>query len=427
MLLAVLFSPFSVLLLVLLLFGRGAVFEYSVMARNYGISVLLLFTLAIVYERYRARGITLGLVLFLLANCNAHSVLLAGAFLLFWALDLAFDPASRTAARMRTWLLNAAIATAGMALAAFTILPAKNDAVLIETHGTLAARLLQGMLLPATSFFELFDVFPAAATVLFSIVMFASLLGLARRPAALLAAGAALLGFSLFFQVIYPGSYRHEGLWLAFLVTLYWIAGREAAPAAVRRQPVLAIGRACLLILLAVQVPAGLLRIGLELASGRPESRARDLALLLAARPELRQATVLADPDFMLEPLPYYMPNPTYLLREQRYGRYAVFKRQARLRLDLCDILADARAIRAASGQPVVILLQQRLDSAAPARDVAEGYNWQLALIPSQVRVFQATTQRIARFPPALTDESYDVYVLGDPAISGTDEAISCR
>src|SRR6516164_4476184 len=81
-------SPFGWRFIGLLVFSKAMLFEYSVMARNYGISMLLLFLLAACYQRYRERNIVLGMLLFLLANTNLHSVLLTGAFLLFWLIDI---------------------------------------------------------------------------------------------------------------------------------------------------------------------------------------------------------------------------------------------------------------------------------------------------------------------------------------------------
>ena len=51
----------------------------------------MLFLLAMLYEKRRDGSIVLGLLLFLLANCNVHSILLAGAFLVFWLIDILLD------------------------------------------------------------------------------------------------------------------------------------------------------------------------------------------------------------------------------------------------------------------------------------------------------------------------------------------------
>jgi hypothetical protein len=80
-LLLVLKSPFPWPMIGLILLGHFFLFEYSVMARNYGIAMLVLFAVATYYPAYRSRGIVLGVLLFLLANCNVFSAILAGAFL----------------------------------------------------------------------------------------------------------------------------------------------------------------------------------------------------------------------------------------------------------------------------------------------------------------------------------------------------------
>jgi hypothetical protein len=249
---------------------------------------------------------------------------------------------------------------------------------------------------------------------LMSVVLVGSAVGLSRRPAAVLATWMALFSLSVFFGVIYPGLYRHQGLWLVFLVCMYWIVGRDepaGASSAIRK--LRWVGMGCFAALLVLQVAVGLNKV-LPIAFGsEPESRSRELARLIAQIPQLRDATILSDPDYLVEPLAYYLPNRTYLPREQKFGNVVRFTRNARLVLFLQDILDDARRVRSMTGQPVVILLHERLDPSWPVRAVPEGYNWQLWTSPEQVRTFLSSTRRIARFDPVCcNDESYDVYVL---------------
>jgi hypothetical protein len=423
-------SPFGAFVVAALLLGRLGLYEYSVMARNYGISMLLMFLFATLYQRHRDRGIALGLVLLVLANCNVHSVILAAAFALFWLLDLLLDHSVDRAAALRVYAINVIVALAGVLLCVITVYPPFNDAAQdFIPAGDAARRLTTAVFLPAASFWELAgnglpaatrmwslwpSHYPLVSQLLMSLVLVGSTFGLSRRPAAVVAALAALFGFSVFFAMVYPGFYRHQGLWLVFLVSLYWIVGRDApAAASAAGQRLRSVGMACLAALLALQVAVGLQQV-LPLASGsRPESRSRDLARLIEQRPELRQATIMADPDYLVEALPYYLPNPTYLLREQRFGNVVHFTRNARLVLQLQDILDEARRLRGMTGQPVVILLHERLDPSAPVRAIREGYNWQLWSSPDQVRGFLDSTRLIARFDPTCcNDESYDVYVL---------------
>ncbi len=72
------------------------VYEYSVVARNYGISALLLFVIAANYQAWRTRGYLIGGLFFLLANTNVIAAIMNGAFILFWFLDLLQERARPT-------------------------------------------------------------------------------------------------------------------------------------------------------------------------------------------------------------------------------------------------------------------------------------------------------------------------------------------
>ena len=141
-------------------------------------------------------------------------------------------------------------------------------------------------------------------------------------------------------------------------------------------------------------------------------SRSADLARLIAAKPELKHATLIADPDYLLEPLPYYLANPTFFLRKQKFDQVAAFTRSGKLSVTLGEILDQSRLLRKTTGTPVVILLAHKLEEITPGRRIPEGYNWTFEASADQLAAFSAATRRIARFGPADTDESFDVYVL---------------
>ena len=148
-----------------------------------------------------------------------------------------------------------------------------------------------------------------------------------------------------------------------------------------------------------------------ELA-GYPYSRARDLAELLR-REKLDGAVLLTEPDMFAEALPYYLPHtPLYQMRSQRFGRVVRFTRRGvRLELSPDDYLADAQRLRAATGRPVVFVIQCRLRTDRATR-IKELNYWYFSTTPDQVRRFQAATRKIADFPPVVSDETYEVYVL---------------
>jgi hypothetical protein len=423
--LLLLWAPFGWPLIVLLLFGRVVLFEYSVMARNYGIGMLLMFLFAACYRRYRDRTVILGILLFLLANTNVLSALLVGAFLLFWSIDVVIRQGLQWGTPLKAFLLNATIAVAGVIVCFVTVYPPSADAVPISfQHGIDLRRLALVTFEPALSFkgisgaryWEMLGL-NQIGNIVMSFALIGSTLGLLRSPGAFIAALASLLGFSLFFTLVYPGSYRHEALWLIFLISMYWIAReRELSldrPYSVS-QPIIwtsMLGSALILLLVTAQFMGGLRAIA-DTYGGIPQSRSRDFSQLVKGRPDLKDAVIIADPDYLLEPLSYYIGNPLYFMREHKFSRVTNYTNKALLSLDLDDVLNVAKMINRERGKPVVILLSQRLDPAQPAMTYQEGYNWSLSLSSDQVRRFLANTQLLAHFAPARSDESFDVYLL---------------
>ncbi|MFD2578189.1 hypothetical protein ACFSTD_05315 [Novosphingobium colocasiae] len=140
-------SPFSLPTLALMVVSHVIAWEYAVMARNYGISMLLMFAFAALYPQWRARGLWLCVPLALLANTNAHSAALAWLLYGAWMLDR-----WQGWPLWRTWMLRLALPGAvllGLAtLACFlSIWPSINDAATFARPITLA-RIARAVLLP---------------------------------------------------------------------------------------------------------------------------------------------------------------------------------------------------------------------------------------------------------------------------------------
>ncbi|MGO7423338.1 hypothetical protein ACCT09_26655, partial [Rhizobium ruizarguesonis] len=244
------------------------------------------------------------------------------------------------------------------------------------------------------------------------------LLALANRWPALIAAGLVILGLSQLFTLVYPGGYRHQALWLVFMIAITalatdsqrdgaGVAGIEAAGG------IVTFGRLCFLILLALQVVSGIDKVHQAFIAEIPLSRSKDLGAFIQSRPDLKDAVIMADPDYLVEALPYYVPNRTYLLREERFGAIVRYTRNARLSLSLADILQTAHRLQQSEHVPVVILLSQRLDQITAPVSLRESYVWRLSLTPEDISAFQSATSLVKRFGTvAGSDETFDVYVL---------------
>ncbi|HEY1884836.1 MAG TPA: hypothetical protein VGG86_02160 [Roseiarcus sp.] len=425
-------SPFPPAVIGLILASHFFIYEFSAMARNYGIGMLILFALAIAYPRCRGRGVALGALLFLLANCNVIATILAGAFLLFWFVEILEETGLRWSPAIANFALNAAIAAAGATLCFATVYPTFNDAAVAAHPAGVGARDILGAIVdPAPAFAQLlgWQVAPAYLVVPWSPIVAAlgaplligATFGLIERKGALLACLASLAGLSAFFRLVYPGDYRHEATWLAFVIAMYWLCWKPNRPDPEQPAPqtngrsfalVRKAGFAFFLVLIGVQATLGLADLAFAAIVSAPESCSRDFAELVSRRPDLKDAILLGDPDYMLEPMHYYLPNRTYFVREQRYGDTVRFTRKARLDLTLGDVLDEARAIHASSGRPVAILLAWPLSEMDPGRIYRESYVWTFSAPGDQIERFRGATTLLAQFPKATSGESYDVYLL---------------
>lgn len=411
-------SPFRLSVIALLLFGHWMVFEYVAVARNYGISALLLFLLANWHARGGGRGLGQGALLFLLCNTNASSAMLAAGFLLFWLVELATIDGLRWTPALRRWAVAAACAAAGVVTCLLVIYPPYNDAAVSPMLGNLTPGklLVAAFRVPHAMVYLL----PIAGldwtwvAPFLTVIVIAAPLSLARTPGGLVAGAAITLAMTLFFQIVYPGYYRHVALLLVFIASLHWAAARGGggrwpdrmrAPA----DAIATIGSIGFGLLLAIQVAIGAMQFS-YVRNGGVFGRAAEFGRLLR-RPELRNAMVIAKPEVMVEALSYYAPNPTYLVREARFGRMVHFTLHRRPNLTLADMLAVARDLRGRTHRPVVIALSHYLDANRPTR-VTDGYETTFSTTPDQVRAFRAATRLLVQFGPAQTDESYEVYLL---------------
>ncbi|MBY3274476.1 hypothetical protein [Rhizobium laguerreae] len=418
--------PLSIMLLSL--FSSFSIFEYAAMSRNYGISMLVIFLIVLSWERGARNGLLLGLLFALLANTNVHSVVLVGGFLAYWFFTLLLARPKRPLNEYRAFATAAVIAAVGVVLCFVTVYPTFNDTGQNDLSGKNFALLaLDALAVPSSHFMEFYPnrvlelvvAYPLASHIfaaLMSVLIYASLLALANRRPAMIAAGLVLLGLSLLFTLVYPGGYRHQALWLVFMIAITALTGRtqhEGAGGIEAAGGIVKFGRLCFLILLALQVVSGIEKVNQAFIAEIPLSRSKDFGAFMQSRPDLRDAVIMADPDYLVEALPYYVSNRTYLLREERFGAIVRYTRNARLSLSLADILQTARRLQQSEHVPVVILLSQRLDRITAPVSLRESYVWRLSLTPEDISAFQIATSLVKRFGPvAGSDETFDAYVL---------------
>jgi len=420
-------SPLPLWLKALFVFGRMPLFECSVMARNYGLSMLLLFTFAWLYREPRRHPIWMGVVLACLANTNIHSLLLAGLLMSFWLWDELGRKRSPLASPAARGLYFAAMLLAAGAIAAvLTMWPSDQ---MVPSHPAqytpwnVIGAIWSTLGDPAKQFGSIAPRLPGLVAVLINLIFIGSTLGLGGRPALLAVAWAAIFALSVLFTVVYAGGYRHQGLFIIFLLTLYWM-DFEAGQVLPSGRVASALARAgryfCLPALLVTSLVSGIYKVAMDVI--HETSAGQSFGSYLEAHPEHKGAILIGEPDFYIESMPYYADNPIYIVREQRFGDTVKFTRRAKLHLDLGKLLAEAWRIHALENREVLIALGhlKNLDPLSGGGDDSQPIRYSFGRTFSwsreDLRSWQASTQFLARFADDVTgDERYAIYKVVAP------------
>jgi hypothetical protein len=409
-------APFALGLKLLFVFSVLPLYEYAVMARNYGISMLLMFAFAALYPRRRQQPLVLALLLAALANTNVHSLLLAGILTGLWLWDDAIVGRSTLTARDGRMLAVCCTLVAAAAVGAVaTVLPDGDTIVTPMSRPPLTTAIVTALTHPWKSLNLVlpmqWGVLPDSLDHGLKDALIAGvLLGLVLRPILMIALGIALVGFGLIFQLVYGGALRHQGLLLVFALVLYWLLlerpPRQRAAAGVRALN-LGLWVVWPMVLLWGDYQA-LLSVSTDL---RYEvSSVKSLAAWLDARAQYRSAVIIGEPDWLLEALPYYSAAPIYIPREGRFGKWTHLTRASAATFTLNQLLDAAEAIGRTDNRPVLIAL------GLPAADLEQGlapppsYGRSLQWTSAQWQRFKDETSPVASFRAAVYDENFDLY-----------------
>ena len=212
-------APFPRWQRLLFAFGVIPLYEYSVMIRNYGISMLLLFSAATLFPQRRAQPIRLGVVLALLANTNVHSAILVIAITAGWMLEQAGDLLRGEGSRPG-WRLGVAWAAvaAGVLLVVWVVMPDGRSSVPFELPSSVAGwiEVVASRIAHPGEFFSL--LLPRFLRFAVDGLVVVLGLGLLIRPAVFASYFGALIALGVFHAVVYQAGLIQQGLYLLFVV-----------------------------------------------------------------------------------------------------------------------------------------------------------------------------------------------------------------
>ncbi len=416
------FAPFPIWARLLCVFGSFLGHEYSVVCRNYGIGILLVISVCVMFRRRHDRPLRVGLTLALLANTSVPAAIASLVLSLVWVMDL-FQPHSRALILRPASMVAIGIAIGGTALAIATAHPASNMAYAFSMSQFRASGGLPGILMdPLLGLsgahlenvgaakeipWEHFSLDPELISRLLAAISIVSIGWSVRRNRACLAGVVlATFGFEVLFRHIYTGSLRHDGILAFLLISLCWIACTEVDGRSARaRGKSIALGLLPLLVTQAVALPVIARR-----DFAYPASSSKSLAELIRRTQRYRNAILIGEPDYMMEAMPYYVGNRIFMARQGEFGYRVFFDRGERRKqvMRLGNLLTVADSVSCANGEVVLLAIgfpKLLADTTGEAHIAYRGavFRWDPA---ERAQLFERA-KLIATFTRATSDENY--------------------
>ena len=411
------FAPFPFWIRAFAVFGAFLGYQLSVVARSYGLGVLLMIAACIVFRDRDKRPWLLALILALMANTSLHAAIAAVIILGVWLLDL-LDSERRSRIASAWGLGSIAIVGVGIVVAYITARPS-HDMVWGSTVAALDfERILRAITIdPGKGLmgyrdaniaavgeypWRLVGVDPGMASrLIVEAVILWLLWSLRRNWKAIVGIVVSIVAFEIVFRAIYSGAPWHEGL-LAFLVfAICWITSTADANA------VRAASRG-LLPLFALQALA--LPVVAQRVVRYEESGSQEYGDFIKSHPEYRNAILMSEPDYFMEPLRYYVNNRIYMPRQAEFASRAYFGERRSPGFSLSQLENAAQVIACQHKVPVLVAIGTR-DFASRLEGQREvAYRGTFFWTAEERTRFAAAAKRVATFPDATSDEVYEVF-----------------
>lgn len=401
-------APFPLIVRLLFIFGALPLANYSVLARNYGISMLLYFLFADAYSRPERKNYLIALILALLANTNYLAMMFSGILVCLWAVE-EYLKVQDVRLFFRRFIFPATLAVLGIILAFFTILM-DADSSQAPPEFIASRDYFRPMLDSALHPGRFFDELMAATPPVRDMVIFGLLAGLLASPLYAGSLYVAIFMFDLISSTIIPPDARHQGVLLMLIVALYWIVAVRNGRQAKRDIPLTIAIYLVLAPLFYHQITLARLKITEEVQ--REMSSSAALGKYINTNRQFHDAVIMGDPDYLLGPLSYHVKNRIYYVRENRYGTYERYVKVPKPDVTLSDVLGAAERIRESEHVPVLILLQHWDMPKSESYTAVRIYGRQFHANREEMLQFSSRTIKLAEFNHAVSDENYEVFLL---------------
>jgi len=414
-------APFSRAQKTLFIFGYFPLYEYSVINRSYGLSMLLLFLTCSLYKERFRKPLIFAVALFFLTNTHAFSGLIAAAIFLSMAMEFAvYREALNQAgcAKGRRLIGAACVVLAGIFLCAICALPDITSRIFnpYSLHlSDLPRALLAALVHPGLSFKH---AFPGISPIYISLLIwFLFIYFLLRRPPTFIIFFASIVGLAVFFQMVPAiNDARHHGFAYLMLVAAFWIDVSSKGQLSIKslKTPIHVVSRYMYIViylLLITQLSPASASIKRDIVS--EFSSSKTLGQYLKQNPELNDAILIGEPDYTLIPVTYYVDNPIFVPREGKFRSFVRFPPANKKDFTLKELLETAKYLKQTHGKPVLIVLGLRLTDKNANSPIWSGYGRTFTYDHESKEMLLEQTIRLKRFRNAYgCDENYDLYLV---------------
>lgn len=390
-------SPFHWSFVALFIFGQYGLFEYGIIARNYGIAGTLFFLFAILYQQ--KKDLLAFLVLALAAQTNFYATifsLLLGAFVLLDRKDAIKNH--------RNYIGSLVLLLSGFA--SYILCTPSAESLVVQSFSFSQVPFFK-IWDVGWGFDHLFDGIWKFKHGFKTFLLFALLLLFWKRKTTLIIAYVGMVFMAAFHLSIRPNYSHHEGMFLIFIITLLWAQNKAISQQTqqLNLHATQVLGYVTLLVILTFNVVRGIRHY--ELFVNLDQSNADHVGIWLRDNtPD--NAVYIAEPDYDIEGVMYYQDRAFYLPRESKFGTYTQFTTANQADLSLERILQLSDSFQSAGKVPYLVVqfdLENTIDT------LFHSYNKRFIIDSLSHQKFNRTFEKVADFHEFIsTDESYYVY-----------------
>lgn len=385
------YSPFSLLQKILLAFSYFLFYEYAFIARNYALTVFLIFLLCALFPRRAKYPLVFASAIFFLCHTSLMGLFFAIGIGLTVLLETIILRAKEKVAQAFDWqvVIATLIVIAGIGTAIFQLAPPPDLFVWPwKFYPSLAGlktivTVIIGGYFPLPSFElhfwrtlfglsnELIGII-SILSVLLIVLLFVRFL--ASRPASLFLYIAISGALVLFFYSKHVGELRHHGFLFIALIAALWI---HPDCSSCKRlgwvqffKPVSEkIASRTLFVLLIIQLMSSSIAVMIDYRY--VFSSAKQTAQFLRSN-HLDSAEIIGDVSYATSSVAAYLNNKQFFYPDaQRYGTFIKWDDQRAKSVNLSTLLRDSQRL-AAQGRKVVLILNQPIDEYKPGADISD-------------------------------------------------------